>query len=148
MPGIKDEKILVCLSEISKDDIRYDKIPQPHIFWSEENILEFKSLPKRGIKEDIKYYTSDKELADTKLYILDPQTFTPNTTMKIALELYENLIESKNFGFVLIKGGREDWSDENWVAIEEFKKTVEEMKKTYSGIYIGEYNEVIKELQK
>lgn len=148
MPSLSTEKILVCLSEISKDDIRYDKIPHPHIIWSEENILGLKSLPKRGIKEDVRYYTTDKELADTKLYILSPKTFTANTTMKIALDLYENLIEARGFGFIAIQGGRDEWGDENWAVIEEFKSTILEMRKSYSGIYIGDYDELLKEIQK
>lgn len=137
-PGIDEEKIFVSLSEIKKDNIRFDYIPRPNIIWYQEELKELKILPKRGIKKEILYWTPDPSLADTKVFILDPEEgIDYNTTMKISEETIEPTLNSTGFIYIGILGDEGAWKDK-WNNIQEFKSIMLQRNKEYSGIRIRE----------
>jgi len=137
-PDISEEKIFVCLEEVSKDGLRYDILQSPNIIWS--NKLDdislgnnLKKLPKRGKKSDILYYTEEKDRADTKLFIVEPDSVNLNTTMNIFSEMTDFILESRNFTYVAIIGKESDWGDK-WKDICEF---FEFIKTIHSDVYSG-----------
>lgn len=144
LPGIKDEKILVMLEEVSDDDIRMDQLPKPHIIWINDSSIDLKipNLPPKCPKKDKIYRTEDKDRSDTRLYILRPETFNYNTTMKVAFDIDENILSSKGFTYIAIIGSESDWGDK-WNDIVEFKELVKNIHdNTYSGIRLNSFNNI------
>ena len=142
-PGIEEEKILVSLMEINKDDLRFDMIPQPNIIWCKRELDKLKKLPKRGIKPDILYYTDDPDKADTKVFIMDPEEgITYNTTMDIAEYTINPVLNADGFVYIAILGNSEIWGSEIWNNLQEFKTKMLERNKEYSGIRIKEIDNI------
>lgn len=143
LPGISDEKILVCLQEVSDDDIRLDKFFKPHIIWCNNSSVTL-GLPeaKKQPKKDKLYITSEKSKADTKLFIIQPGDYNYATGMNIAFEIDENILETKGFSYIAILNSK-DWSEVELRGIEELEKTINEISKNvYSGIKIKRVNDL------
>lgn len=136
-PDVSEEKILVCLEECNKSGVRFDLIPKPKIVWSGDgkNHLGLRALPKVPRKDQM-YYTEDPEKADTKLWVITPETFTFLTPTKIILDTVEAIIGSKGFVYIAIFPG--SYSSEQMTALEEFKSLIGEQSKEYSGIRMSE----------
>lgn len=138
-PGIEEEKILVSLVEIDKNDLRFDQIPKPNIVWCKSELKGLKKLVKRGVKSDILYYTDDPEKADTKVFIINPEEgITYNTTLDIAEHTINPVLNSDGFVYIAIFGNEEQWGKEKWASLQEFKTKMLERNKEYSGIKIKE----------
>lgn len=131
-PDISEEKICVSLEEVSNlNKLKFNYIPSPEVIWCEEN-LDYKELPKRKTKGTI-YRTSDKELANTLVYILDPiKGITYNTFGDIREDLMYVSREIK-LAYIFILGGEDEWKY-FWTDIERFKSIVKDYSDNYSGI--------------
>lgn len=122
-PGIGEEKILVSLSEVPGDDIRYDIIPRPWKVWCETNIFGLKSLPKRGAKKDALYWTSCIDSADT--FIFDLRQFDPGRGFDVVMKSYEVMTMGKGFLLVILPDNIEDYG---------LRTKLKSMSAVYSGI--------------
>ncbi len=139
--GLKDEKILVRLSETQRP-VMFNYIPRPNIVWCEEEIEGLKTLPKRGVKKEELYYTVDKNLADTKVFLIQPgMKLNLTTLMKINEETVMPTLYSQGFIYIgIIKPTRQEdmWDIETWSDICEFKEMMIKRGQEYSGIKVRE----------
>lgn len=144
-PDISEEKIYVCLEEISGDNIRFDLIPKPSKIWSSD--FEFKTLkelPEKGARKGKIYKTADEERADTFVYLITPGNLYLLTPTRIILRCVEAVLGSKGFvyiGFV----GLGDSDEETVKEIDEFKTLLMMYSKEYSGIRFREFEKEPKE---
>lgn len=130
---LSEEKICVSLEEVSNlSKLKFNYIPSPEVIWCSEE-LEYKELPKRKTKGTI-YKTSDKELANTLVYILDPtKGITYNTFGDIREDLMYVSREIK-LAYIFILGEEDEWGSNTWIDIKKFISIVKEYSDNYSGI--------------
>jgi Holliday junction resolvase RusA-like endonuclease len=136
-PEISEEKICVSLEEVSNlNKLRFNYIPLPEVVWCEEDLLDYKDLPKRKTKGNI-YKTADKESANTLVYILDPtKGISYNTFGDIREDLMYVSREIK-LAYIFIIGCESDWGIDVWKDIREFENIVSEYSSNYSGINLN-----------
>lgn len=132
-PDISEEKICVSLEEVSNlNKLKFNYIPSPEVVWCVEE-LDYKELPKRKTKGNI-YKTTDKERANTLVYILDPtKGITYNTFGNIREDLMYVSREIK-LAYIFILGEESEWGSNTWTDIKEFVSVVKEYSDNYSGI--------------
>ena len=83
------------------------------------------------------YKTSDKELANTLVHILDPtKGITYNTFGDIREDLMYVSREIK-LAYIFILGEENEWGVDVWKDIKEFENIVEEYSSNYSGINLN-----------
>ena len=131
-PDISEEKICVSLEEVNNlNKLKFNYIPSPEVIWCKEE-LDYKELSKRKTKGSI-YKTSEKELANTLIYILDPtKGISYNTFGDIREDLMYVSREIK-LAYIFILGNENEWNS-IWNDIKEFENIVNEYSKNYSGI--------------
>lgn len=148
-PDISEEKICVSLEEVTNlSKLKFNYIPSPEVIWCSEE-LEYKDLPKRKTKGVI-YKTSEKELANTLIYILDPiKKISYNTLGDIREDLMYVSREIK-LAYIFIIGNENNWETNMWNGIKEFENIINEYSKNYSGIYLKHIQSInnIKEIIK
>lgn len=131
--NLSEEKICVSLEEVDNlNKLKFNYIPSPEVVWCDEE-LNYKELPKRKTKGSI-YRTSDKKLANTLVYILDPtEGITYNTLGNIREDLMYVSKEIK-LAYIFILGEERDWGSNTWIDLKEFISIVKEYSNNYSGI--------------
>lgn len=140
IPGASSEYAVLTLRE-SRANIRYDIEPKPIKIWvsgwSLDQITAFlPPLPKRLLKKETYQVAAEYDKADTKVYILQPDTLTQLDPTLIPT-IYKDVIEAvyNNFGFVYVGviGGKEEWKETEWKQIEWL---MNEAKGDYKGVRV------------
>lgn len=142
IPGADHEYAVLVLRE-SRANIRYDIEPRPIKIWvsgwSLDQITAFlPPLPKRLLKKETYQVAAEYDKADTKVYILQPDTLTQLDPTLIPT-IYKDVIEAvyNNFGFVYVGviGGKEEWQPWEW---EQIEWLMNEAKGDYKGVRVEE----------
>ena len=121
----KKKKKEYCIVQIreSTDNLRFDMVPIPETvwMWNQEQKLDIPEIPKRK-KKGVRYFEvrEDKEGANTFVYILSPETFSPGIYSDILQELDQIILGSTGFLCLGIPGVESDWG-ENWAWIQTLK---------------------------
>lgn len=140
IPGADHEYAVLVLRE-SRANIRYDIEPKPERIWFSgwdlDKITAFlPPLPKRLLKKEKYQIASEYDKADTKVYILQPNEFTPISPTLIST-IYKDVIEAvyNNFGFVYVGviGGKNAWQPWEW---EQIEWLMNEAKGDYKGVRV------------
>ena len=122
LPKSKKEYCIVQIRE-STDNLRFDMVPIPETvwMWNQEQKLDIPEIPKRK-KKGVRYFEvrEDKEGANTFVYILSPETFSPGIYSDILQELDQIILGSTGFLCLGILGVESDWG-ENWAWIKTLK---------------------------
>lgn len=122
LPKSKKEYCIVQIRE-STDNLRFDMVPIPETvwMWNQEQKLDIPEIPKRK-KRGVRYFEvrEDKEGANTFVYILSPETFSPGIYSDILQELDQIILGSTGFLCLGILGVESDWG-ENWAWIQTLK---------------------------
>lgn len=122
LPKSKKEYCIVQIRE-STDNLRFDMVPIPETvwMWNQEQKLDIPEIPKRK-KKGVRYFEvrEDKEGANTFVYILSPETFSPGIYSDILQELDQIILGSTGFLCLGILGVESDWG-ENWAWIQTLK---------------------------
>jgi Holliday junction resolvase RusA-like endonuclease len=138
-PGINEEKICISLKEFNNEkELCTSYIPHPEIIWTDfvdKDKLGIKELKQKKYKNTL-YLTNDKNIADTKLFIISPETdIDYNTFGNIIEETSNNIFQSSGLVYIAILGNSETWHEDKWQGISEFSKKIEKInKESYSGI--------------
>ena len=140
IPGADHEYAVLVLREY-RANIRYDVEPKPERIWFSgwdlDKITAFlPPLPKRLLKKEKYQVASEYDKADTKVYILQPDTLTQLDPTLIPT-IYKDVLEAiyNNFGFVYVGviGGKEEWKETEWKQIEWL---MNEAKGDYKGVRV------------
>ena len=116
LPKSKKEYCIVQIRE-SSDNLRFDMVPIPETVWcwDKDLGLTIPPIPKRK-KKGVRYFEekADRNGANTFVYILTPQNFSPNIYADILQDLDQIILGSTGFLCLGILGIEEDWGDK-WV---------------------------------
>lgn len=122
LPKSKKEYCIVQIRE-STDNLRFDMVPIPETIWmwDKNQKLDIPEIPKRR-KKGIRYFETkeEKEGANTFVYILSPETFSPEIYSDILQELDQIILGSVGFLCLGILGIESDWGN-NWAWIQTLK---------------------------
>ena len=122
LPKSKKEYCIVQIRE-STDNLRFDMVPIPETIWmwNKEQILDIPEIPKRR-KKGVRYFETKEEKngANTFVYILSPEIFSPEIYSDILQELDQIILGSTGFLCLGILGVETDWG-ENWAWIQTLK---------------------------
>jgi hypothetical protein len=122
LPKSKKEYCIVQIRE-SSDNLRFDVVPIPETIWcwDKNNKLDILPLPKRK-KKGVRYFESreTRNDANTFVYILSPETFSPDIYSDILQDLDQLILGSTGFLCLGILGMEKDWGN-NWAWIQTLK---------------------------
>ena len=122
LPKSKKEYCIVQIRE-STDNLRFDVVPIPETIWmwNKNQILDIPKIPKRR-KKDVRYFEvkEEKSGANTFVYILSPDTFSPDIYSDILQELDQIILGSTGFLCLGILGVESDWGN-NWAWVQTLK---------------------------
>lgn len=115
-PGMSDEKIYVNLEECYEKDFRLDINTHPENIYNQSDLI-FEPIPKRK-KKGVRYFRDvDHDNADTYIYVLDPDTITPDKYNDCLQDLSITLLNNVDRKFAYLGVLREnDWGDKtSWI---------------------------------
>lgn len=119
LPKSKKEYCIVQIRE-STDNLRFDMVPIPETvwMWNTDMKLNIPPIPKRK-KKGVRYFEvkEDRNGANTYIYILSPEKFSPSIYSDILQDLDQLILGSTGFLCLGILGKESDWGN-NWAWIQ------------------------------
>ena len=122
LPKSKKEYCIVQIRE-STDNLRFDMVPIPETIWMWDKNMQINipAIPKRK-KKGVRYFEvkEDRNGANTYVYILSPENFSPSIYTDILQDLDQLILGSTGFLCLGILGKESDWEN-NWAWIQTLK---------------------------
>lgn len=128
-PGSKHEFLGVCLSDYT-NSVRFDEIERPEKIWiNYDKEIEFASIPKRKKKGVVYLEQTEKEDANTLVYLIKSKNDISSTNLMKLIRDADAVCMTRRYKFLYIA-----ILDKNIEGANEFVNFIKEYSQEYSGI--------------